>query len=317
MRSTGDRRVTDVAAISRKVVFARINRRQDGEPLQVRPFVEDMQRLANSHLMTYIQRATDTHPQRRWFAADMKVSATGEFMTGTLGYSEKQQHVQFDDEAWSWIKGVTHQADAGSEQTVVPFALDLREHERWVAFAPTGRMRPLQFARGFQSVLSQAALNAGLVPVEWEVDLVTSEGRIEAWLNQNPRVFFMRRTIKFSNPGRDLDDDRREMRALLANRKTEEFHAPRGQVLRSETAEFHNKLEGTESGDLEIVLRSRGLHGASSAVFNTRSNADDTLVDDFGADLERGMDAMLRALREYGASKEGRQATLDDPPESG
>jgi len=309
--------VTDVASMNRKVVFARINRREDQEPLQVRPFGEDMGRFASSHLMTFTQRASGTQPLRRWFAADMKVTASGEFMTGTLGYSENQQQVEFDDEAWSWIKGVTHQAEAGSEQTVVPFALDLREHDRWVAFAPTGRMRPLQFARGFQSVLNQAALHAGLIPVEWEVDLVTSKGMIDAWLNLNPGVFFMRRTVKFSNPGRDLDDDRREMRALLANRKTEEFHAPRGQVMRSETPEFRDKLQGTESGDLDIVLRSRGPHGVTAAVFRTRSNADETFVDDFGANLERGMDSMLRALKEYRASKEGRQARFDDPPEPG
>lgn len=296
---------------NRKVVFARVNRRQGNEPLQLRPFSRDMAYLAHSHYMTHLQKAAPTRPQRRWFAADMQIIPSGDFMTGTLGYAEKQQHVEFDQDAWSWIKGETRLADAGSEQTVVPFALDLRDKQRWVAFAPTARMRTLQFARGFQSVLNQAVLDAKLVPVEWEVDLVTSEGRVEAWIDQNPRVFFMQRTIKFSNPGRDLDHDRVEMQQLAANRKTEEFHAPRGRTMRSDTEEFRNKLAGTETGDLEIILRARGIHGERELVFNTRKNADESLVDDFGADLERGMDVMLRALREYVASKEGPEPTLD------
>ena len=301
-----------MASNSRKVLFARINRRQDTEPLQVRPFSEDLRHLADSHTMTHTQRETPTHPQRRWFAADMKVVPSGDFITGTMGYAEQQTHVHFDEDAWSWIKGETRLADTGSDQTVVPFAVDLREHNRWVAFAPTTRLRATQFRYGFQHALNEAVLRSGLVPVEWEVDAVTSEGRIEAWLVEHPKVYFLRRTIKFSNPGKDLDDDRAEMRALAANRKTEEFAAPRGQQLRTDVPEFREKLSGTDKGNADLILKARGPYGETQQTFNSRKSSDETTVSDFGTDLELGMDLVLRALREYVASKEGPEPTLMD-----
>ncbi|GGB81345.1 hypothetical protein N798_00270 [Knoellia flava TL1] len=249
--------------------------------------------------MTHVQRKTSTHPQRQWFAADMTIIPSGDFMMGTLGYAEQLTQVEFDPDAWSWIKGATRSDDTGSEQTVVPFAIDLRESERWVAFAPTGRMQPRQFVSGFQRVLNEAVVEAGLLPVDWEVDLVTSEGRIEAWLHDHPRVFWMRRTIKFSNPGKDLSDDEAEMRALAANRKTEEFAAPRGQTLNTEVDDFREKIEGTGRGNLDIILKARSLRGQSKQVFNSRNSADYTYVDDFGTNLEQGIETVLRALREY------------------
>ena len=254
-----------VANKNRRVVFARINRRRpQQETLDLRPFGEDLSRLGASHAMSHVQRKTQTHPQRQWFAADMTITPSEDFMVGTLGYAEQQTHVQFDEDAWSWVKGETRSDDAGSEQTVVPFAIDLREHERWVAFAPTGRMRPRQFVVGFQKVLNEAVLRAGLIPADWEVDLVTSEGRIEAWLSDHPRVYFVRRTIKFSNPGKDLSVDEAEMRALGANRKTEEFAAPRGQTLRTEGDDFREKLDGTGRGNLDVILRRGGPMGTAS-----------------------------------------------------
>jgi hypothetical protein len=52
---------------------------------------------------------------------------------------------------------------------------------------------------------------------------VTSPGVIREWLREHPSVYHLRRTLKFSNPGKNVDEDRRQMRALTANRKTEEF----------------------------------------------------------------------------------------------
>ena len=288
-----------VAGKTRRVVFARINRRPGQEPLQLRPFSEDLRRLAESRTMSHTQRRSGVRPERRWFAADMRVVPSEAFMVGTLGYAEKQTHVQFDEHSWSWIKGESRHDDAGSEQTVVPFAVDLRDGERWIAFATSGRMRPQQFASGLERVLNEAVIKARLVPVDWEVDLVTSEGRIDAWLADNPRVFYLRRTVKFSNPGRDLDEDRAQMRALHANRKSEEFAAPRGQQLQTDVAEFREKLEGTDVGFLDVILKARGSGGHSQAVFNSRNAADDTLIDEFGQDLERGMDMVLAALQGY------------------
>ena len=137
-------------------------------------------------------------------------------MTGILGFSTPDQQKIFDPDAWSWVKGETVALDAATRRTVAPFAIDLRDNERWVGFAPTGNLRPPTFASGLEQALNHAVGAAGLIPTEWEVDLVTSRFEIEHWLQAHPLVHFMRRTIKIPNPGRVIDDDRAEMRALAA-----------------------------------------------------------------------------------------------------
>lgn len=112
-------------------------------------------------------------------------------------------------------------------------------------------------------------------------------------------MFFLERTIKFSNPGYDYDEDRRQMRALASSRKTEIFAAHRNKQLNVDTDEFRAKLEGTETGDLDVVMKARGTYGASETVFNSRNQSDSRRVNDFGLDLEAGMDSVLWALREY------------------
>ncbi len=239
-----------MAGKTRRVVFGRINRRNPGQqPLQMRPFAEDMSALAESHQTVHTMRSTAGRPGRRWVAADMTITPSGEFMTGVLGFSEQQQQVTFDDEAFSWMKGEVADSESANEQTIVPFAVDLREENRWLAFATTARLQPQTFRAGFQAVLNEAVAKTGLIPVDWEVDLVTSTSRVFEWLRQNPKVHLLRRTLKFSNPGIDIDDDRQQMRALAANRKTEEFKAAYGKSLDIGSPAFENKLEGTETGD--------------------------------------------------------------------
>jgi hypothetical protein len=295
-----------MAARTRRVVFGRINRREpDQGVLQMREFAEDMTALAESHNTVHVERSSGGRPGKRWVAADMTLTPGGEFLTGVLGFSEQQQQVSFDDESFSWMKGQVADSDSANEQTIAPFAVDLRPGNRWVAFATTGRLQPQTFRSGFERVLNDAVAATGLIPVDWEVDLVTSTARIYEWLRQNPRVHRLIRTLKFSNPGKDLDEDRRQMRALAANRKTEEFKAARGKVLDVESPEFQNKLEGTQTGDLDVLMYSRGAHGVSDIKFNTRDSVDERNVDDFGTNLQRGIDTVLAALREYVANKDG------------
>lgn len=66
----------------------------------------------------------------------MTVDPSGDFMTGILGLSEEEELRSFEDEAFSWLKGATRTEEGASERTMVPFAVDLREEERWVGFAP-------------------------------------------------------------------------------------------------------------------------------------------------------------------------------------
>jgi hypothetical protein len=288
------------------VVFGRINRRDpEQDSLEMREFAEDMKALAESHLTVFTEQSTAGNPGRRWVAADMEVTPSGDFLTGVLGFSEQQLHVTFDDESFSWMKAQVEDADSATERTLAPFAVDLREHNRWVAFATTTRLQPTTFRPGFEHVLNEAVSQLGFMPTAWEFDLVTSTSTIREWLSQNPLVHQLRRTIKFTNPGKDLDDDRSEMRALAANRKTEEFKAAYNKALDTTSAEFQGKIEGTETGDLDIVMHARGVHGVSDVTFNSRHSVDRTNVTDFGADLQHGIDVVLAALREYVAGKSG------------
>lgn len=270
----------------------------------MREFADDMRTLADSHKTVHTVKSTGGRPGRRWVAADMASTADGDFLTGLLGFSEQQQHVTFDDETFSWLKGEVADSDSASEQTIVPFAVDLREHQRWIGFATTARLQPQTFRTGFESVLNEAVSALGLVPVNWEVDLVTSGSRIVEWLKQNPKVHMLRRTLKFTNPGKNLDEDRQQMRALAANRKTEVFKAARGKTLNVESDEFRDKLYGTDTGDLHVVMEARGAHGVREVKFNSDDTVDDSKVEDFGTNLARGTETVLAALREYVTAKE-------------
>lgn len=295
-----------MAARTRRVVFGRINRRDAGQDtLVVRDFAEDMAALADSHLTTFTERSTAGAPGRRWVAADMVVTPSGDFLTGVLGFSEQQLQVTFDTEHFSWMKAQVEDSDSASDQTIAPFALDLRPHNRWVAFAATARLQPQGFRKGFEHVLNNAVSELGLMPTAWEFDLVTSTSLIYEWLRQNPLVHQLTRTLKFSNPGRDLDEDRRQMRALAANRKTEEFKAAYGKTLDIASPDFQSKLEGTETGDLDVVMHARGHHGVRDVKFNTRDSVDTSTVEEFGTNLQLGIDVVLAALREYVAGKGG------------
>jgi hypothetical protein len=291
---------------TRKVVFARVNRRQDRQlTLTERSFRDDMATLAQSHRTSYLERKErqDISPARLWYAADMAIEPDDDFLTGTLGYATPQQHIPFDAENWSWIKGTAAETDAAREDTIAPFAIDLRDHNRWVSFAPTARIQPSTFTMAFQRVLNNAVVASGLFPTDWEVDLVISPAEVYSWVEQHPEVYNLHRTVKFTNPGRDYDDDRREMRALAARRKTEEFRAPNNGVLNIHSEEFLGKLHGTETGDIELVLHSRRGRGPGAAVFTNKKTADWVSVLNFGGDLIAGTEVVLAALREYVSEK--------------
>jgi len=290
-----------MAAKTRKVRFARINRRRPPgqETLAMRSFAEDLTVLAESHLTQFTQPDPQTGNTRTWTAADMSVQPDGDFMTGILGFSTPDQQKIFDPDAWSWVKGETVALDAATRRTVAPFAIDLRDNQRWVGFAPTSNLRPPIFAFGLEQALNHAVSVAGLIPTEWEVDLVTSRFEIDQWLQAHPLVHFMRRTIKIPNPGRDIDDDRAEMRALAARRKTEEFSAGRSSALDISSEQFARKLDGTQTGDLELQMVAHDAQGGGLSKFNSRNSGDESLIDEFGLDLMLGMELVLGALRLY------------------
>lgn len=285
-------------AKTQRVAFGRINRRTpDQGELTDRSFAEDLLMLADSHLTEVIEPETPQTARRHWIAADMTLTPDGRFLTGTLGYSESLTHIDFNRDSWSWQKGEQRAADSGSEDTVVPFAIDTRDDNRWVAFATARRMQAPQVRRGLQLVLQEAVAQHHTIAAAWEVDLITSRAEIFAWLEENPRVSLLRRTVKFTNPGRNLDSDRRAMRALKARRLTEEFAAHPNRTLDTSSDEFSDLLEGVEEGNVDIDLTARSAEGGSSHHFTTRERPSTTFVDGF-RDLHAGMDIVLRALRE-------------------
>ncbi|MEU7679468.1 hypothetical protein AB0C42_32175 [Micromonospora taraxaci] len=228
----------------------------------------------------------------------MQIVVNGRFAIGVLGFAVSEEKRRFDQENFSWVKGETEFSDAASEDTVVPFAIDLNERSRYVAVATSGRVQAYSAMVNLGKVLNRAAHDIGLLPAEWECDVVVTEASIHKWLEQHPKVRQMRRTIKFTNPGRNLDDDRSEMTSLHANRKTEEFTAGYNKQLDVHSPVFLELLHGVETGDLEIYLEAR-LDGSGKAEFNSNEGADKVLVPDFGTDLERGMDLVQTALAGY------------------
>ncbi len=89
------------------------------------------------------------------------------------------------------------------------------------------------------------------------------------------------------------------MRALAARSKEEIFKASYGRTLHLEGSEaFSRKLDGIETGDLEVLLRARGPEGAEF-VFRSEEEPERTFVPEFGDNLEEGVGQVLDALREY------------------
>jgi hypothetical protein len=287
-------------ARQRRVVFGRINRRN--QTLGMRSFAEDMLTLADSRRTTAIIEGTAERAEQTWYAADMQLVVTGDFMIGVAGFSVNEEKRFFDNEEWSWLKGPTENSDAASQETVVPFAVDLREHNRWVAHATTGRIPPTRFRPAFARVLSAAAANAQLMAADWECDPVMSRRTVREWLANHPRVKSVKRTISFSNPGLDLDDDREKMRALRARRMTEEFAAYPTRDLNVESSVFEPMLNGLETGDVRLQMEAR-VAGGVTAKFDSEESADHSYIDDYGTDLQRGMELVLRSLVDYAETR--------------
>ncbi len=167
-----------------------------------RPFAQDMLDLANSH------RTEAIIQNNRWIASDMEVRDRGAGMVGLLGFAVSDQFRSFAEEDYSWLKGSTFGYTGAQEDTVVPFAVDLRDHRRWVAVATSARIQHARFATGLAAVLNQAVMELGLLPTDWEVDTISSPSNLLEWVARHSEIIRLRRVVKFSNPGRDLDRDR-------------------------------------------------------------------------------------------------------------
>lgn len=277
-----------------RVAYGRINRRTDGQDtLDLRPFSVDMRELAES-------RRTETTVQgRQWIASDLELRNDGETMVGVLGYAVVGELREFAEEDFSWLKGRTYLFQGAQPETVVPFAVDLREHRRWVAVATSKVIQHAAFASGLQAVLNAAVQELGFLPADWEVDMVASRSNVLEWVAAHPRVKTFRRIVKFSNPGRNLDDDKADMRALGATVKETEYRAIDGRTLRlQDNPAFLELLEGMERGDVDVWLTAE-TNGVKDR-YSSKDRPDETFVSSFD-NLNDGMDEVLKALLVYSA----------------
>ena len=259
----------------------------------MRPFREEMQILAES-------RQTEAEIRARlWIAADMTLDASGDFLTGVLGFADAEDFRDLDRQSFSWIKGEVQRAHGASRSTMVPFAVDLRDDHRWVAFATSHRIRQNNFSQGLGIILTSAVKRLRLIPAEWEVDLVTSFTTVEEWLEEHPDVYELVRIVRFPNPRRDIDEDRKKMKALGASRKAESYSSGRDNRLELEgNPVFEHLSEGLDTGDVAIILKARGPAG-SKPTFKSWESADEAHIEDFGDDYQLGMERILDVLRRY------------------
>jgi hypothetical protein len=70
-------------------------------------------------------------------------------------------------------------------------------------------------------------------------------------------------------------------------------------------------MEGVEDGNTDLRIVARGDSGTKPR-FNTRLASDETYVDDFGSDYNRGMTLVLAALRVYSARRAGEVDDLEN-----
>jgi hypothetical protein len=280
----------------KRVAFARINRRhhQDVMTFGDRPFQEEMARLAESH---EVRATVSSAPeQQEWIAADMSIDPSGTFVSGLIGFTTQESLYTFDDDSFSWRKGQIEGPEAASERTMVPFAVDMRDDRRWIAFATAQRIRPQSFANAFRAALNNAVTTLKLFPTEWEVDLVTAQSTIEEWLEEHPDVVVFARTVRFPNPVRDLSGVHAEMNELAARTKREEFVAAHGGILSLRNSlQLPALLEGVQDGNVDVKIVARG-DGGTKPRFNTKLASDEAYIDEYGADYARGMELVLSAL---------------------
>lgn len=275
------------------VEFGRINRRDPDRSLDLRPFVEDMKALADRGELQA------EHGGSTFVAGDLSVDAHETYMSGLIGFAENDVVRSFEGDTRSWLKGEMREVDGAKQATLVPFAVDLREYRRWVCFAVSPRIKAATFRHAFEKTLNSALGALGLLPTEWEVDQVVNLEMLDTWLGVNPDVAKLTRVVRLTNPTRDVDEARKKMRQLGAQKAEETYKPPRAERLRLEDSEvFRSIVEGVEEGDVELRLEARILGGGRER-YRSGEHPARTVIPDFGSDHELGIELVLDALRDF------------------
>lgn len=278
--------------MSRQVIFGRINRRPGdlGDP--------DATFKDSLELMMEIQPLDAKAGTRTWVASDLRFDASGDFITGIVGFRDSEAYFQPDDDNFSWAKAPQLSVSGGTPRTVVPFAVDCRPEHQWIAFAQAHRVRGVTFRSAMTVLLTASAARAGLMPIPWEVDAVTERESLLDFLIEHPDLVRLERIVKMPNPRSDqLAEDRRRMLELGAGQLHEAYTPPRGGELNSDAPLIAELLEDIEYGYAEVKLVSgRGDHVVR---FNSATRVSEALIPEYGSDLERGAEFVLAKLVEW------------------
>ena len=279
----------------RRVVFGRVNRR-DQSPMDQMPF--DLEMLRSLEFARFGVFDGD----KRWIVGDIEVDESRHFLAGVIGFTDIETRLHFDEATWSWVEAFSEEVEGASSQTVVPFAIDLRQDHRWTASVTSQRVRAQTFCRGLELVLKAHRVALGM-QTDLEVDLVTSSVTIEEWIMNNPQIRSIKRIIRLPNPGIDISEDVRQMKSLNAKQKEETLTAHHNQSLRAVNDEgqpsddIRKLTQGTDIGQVTISMEARGPEGIRK--FSSVTNIDETYILDFDDDWQRGIALVLNALRQY------------------
>ena len=183
----------------RRVVFGRVNRRYQNSLDEI-PF--DIDLILRSRQGGF--EAVDG--DRRWLVGDTRIDESESFLSGTIGFTDLETRLHFDETSGSWIKAFSEEVEGASSNAVVPFAIDLRPNRRWTASVTSQRVHAETFRRGLELALNSQRLLQD-VQTDVEVDLVASPATVEEWIVHNPQIRSIKRIIKLPNPGRDISED--------------------------------------------------------------------------------------------------------------
>ena len=125
--------------------------------------------------------------------------------------------------------------------------------------------------------------------------------RDREWVADHPGIKTFRRIVKFSNPGRSLDSDKADMRALGATVKEVEYRALGGRDLKlTDNPAFAELLDGMDRGDVDVSMKA--VQGNLESTYTSKDRPDNTFIDAFDT-LEDGMEGVLSALRIYSSQQ--------------
>jgi hypothetical protein len=284
------------------VVIGRINRRPGTLGEELASFRDEMEALVS-------QKSWEAPAvSQQWLASDLEWDANKNFVTGLVGYEDKETYFSPDEQDRSWSKAKQDTSKGGTVKTVVPFAIDARDEHQWIAFAQTMNIRGRKFRQAMTALLSRAAIDAGLMPAEWDVDPVTESETVLDWIAQHPEVTTLTRVVKFQN-GRPekYERDREWMRQLKTPKLTETYKPVEGERVDTGAPAFGEMLDELEHGYIELVLVSG--RGSQQVRFNSVTRVHDETIPTYGKDFQQGIGLVLDKLVSWVAKRDGHGQT--------